>query len=254
MKRIICIIILIVGLVFIGGVTTYTLSHKEVKNKVIENVTKNIEEVTYNLSGDTYQQIYNVYIDNQKHKLKLMYSISMINDTADVRLMVYFDGVSIINQKVASNLVGEDIEDIVASRIFVEHIKFSDKRIAIKKLDNKEYILLDVGYYNDSYKEYYYIFDDAGELILDDGFLVVDESVNYISDDEGELDIFYDKNNQVYTKIENNSIYTLIPNENNDNIKLKEYKYIIKDGNIEKELLNTYLVIKRDNLQASQID
>lgn len=254
MKRIICIIILIVGLVFIGGVTTYTLSHKEVKNKVIENVTKNIEEVTYNLSGDTYQQIYNVYIDNQKHKLKLMYSISMINDTADVRLMVYFDGVSIINQKVASNLVGEDIEDIVASRIFVEHIKFSDKRIAIKKLDNKEYILLDVGYYNDSYKEYYYIFDDAGELILDDGFLVVDESVNYISDDERELDIFYDKNNQVYTKIENNSIYTLIPNENNDNIKLKEYKYIIKDGNIEKELLNTYLVIKRDNLQASQID
>lgn len=257
MKKVICILFLLMGLFMIGSVTVYTLSHKEVKGEVEEQASKKIEEVASNLSGNNLQEIYNIYIDNEKHKLKLVYYINMLEEgNANIELMVYFDNVSIIEEKVGTNIVGENIDEIVSNKDFTNYIKLNDKNITIKKFNKKEYIMLNIGYYNDNeHKEMYYIFNEKGKLLNKDGFLIIDDSKYYVSLEKQELDIFYDNNEQIYTKIEGDNIYTLVPSVKKDAIKIKEYKYVVKNGKLEKELLNTYDVLeKEEDLQVSQID
>ena len=111
---------------------------------------------------------------------------------------------------------------------------------------NDDYILVSIDSNIEGWKEEYFLWAYDGEVLLEN-ILVQSENTTYISPNEDEeLTCFYDEEQQVLAKVEDNVIYALEEKEDDEKLALEEYSYTIKNGEVEKELLNTYEVEKKE--------
>jgi len=110
--------------------------------------------------------------------------------------------------------------------------------------DKTEYIIINIGYFNEQGKRKYFVFTDRGTSLIDNGILIFDESIKYTTTDKKELDIYYTKDKNILAKQDKNDIYALEYKALEKNGVIEEYKYYIKKGKVEKDLINTYEGIK----------
>lgn len=251
MKRFICFIFLIGVVTGIVILTMYTLDHKELRDETEEKIVNKIEQVTSNLAGNNLSEIYNVYLNKEKHKIKLSYTVTLkAKGLADINLVVYFDGALVYEEIVADSIRGVEVDAILARDDVSRYVKLDLEDIKIIAANKKDYMVLTIGYLNEFIKEKYYVFNNKGEMLDKKGIIVSDTSKYYVDSEGLELDIFYDNiNGQKLAKIENNKIYALEEKENKEDkkdkeekksLKLVEYEYIIKDGKLEREKLQEY--------------
>ena len=142
--------ILFVGaVVAIGYFTKYTLSQKGIREEVDKKVSKDVEKVTSNMNGNSLSEIYNVFFNNQKHKLKFEYNVSFDNEgKASILLVGYFDGKSILNEVLGTGLDAQETSDfkaLLALDDIKKNILLTEKNIKTIKNDDKEYLALEVG-------------------------------------------------------------------------------------------------------------
>ncbi len=243
MKKVISIILGVVALLGIGGLTIYTLTNKGVRKEEIKENEKVKELVNSNYNGNTLAELYNIYLNQQKHKLKLEYKLQLEKeiDEGYLELTVYFDGGNIINEKVVANLkIGDtDIKNYLDNTT-ISDIKLNIDDIQIIKIEDRDYILLELNCYGKYNKSYYFMFDDLGDLLVPNGAVIKDESVYY----QVKNNIFYSDTEQIMAKFQDNEIYVLEPIIEEEEIMIGEYKYYYKDGKAQKEELNIYKDIK----------
>jgi len=246
MKRVISLVVLVIALSGIISFTIYTLNHKGIKEEVETKVIKKIEKITSKMSNKSLTEIYNVYLNEKRHKLKLEYSLAkeLDKEQLNLSLILYFDGEVIFDQIILiSN--NSNLEELFNDKEISDKIKITDNNLNIITDKNNEYFIINVGSYIDKYVEKYYIYDNKGNILTDnDGILIYDSSLFYTSDNGDDLDIFYDEDRQVLAKLEENVLYVFESKDNDDKFYLEEYKYVIKEGKIYKELLNSYENIK----------
>ena len=246
MKRVISLVVLVIALSGIISFTIYTLNHKGIKEEVETKVIKKIEKITSKMSNKSLTEIYNVYLNEKRHKLKLEYSLAkeLDKEQLNLSLILYFDGEVIFDQIILiSN--NSNLEELFNDKEISDKIKITDNNFNIITDKNNEYFIINVGSYIDKYVEKYYIYDNKGNILTDnDGILIYDSSLFYTSDNGDDLDIFYDEDRQVLAKLEENVLYVFESKDNDDKFYLEEYKYVIKEGKIYKELLNSYENIK----------
>ncbi len=243
MKKILSLIIGIIALSGIIGITVYTLNSRGVRRDVVNSQGEVIELVSSNFNGNVLAELYNVYLNGQRHKIKFEYKVQLEKELNEgfLELLVYFDGGNIINENIISKL---DIEDVSAEEVFsnedINNIKLNIDDIQIIKIEDKDYILLEINCYGNYNKSFYFLFDDLGDLLVPNGAVIKDESVYYITD----LQIFYDDSEQILAKYEDGQIYVLEPLVEEDKISLVECKYYYEDGKAKRDVLNTYEDIK----------
>ncbi len=249
MKRVVSLVVLIVALSGIVAITVYTLTTKAVKINNEEKVVQPIENVTKDINNNGVSEIYNVYLNGERHKIKLEYRTTIVEGTniAKVVLNVYMNGGIIINDVVVSNVEAQTIEDLFKDTRIVENVRIPMSDLEIIKEGGKDYFFIKTGAYLDGHvKSKYYLFDDECHALVK-GIVAKDDSAYYTNQDDEKLDCFYDHEGMVRAKREGNTFYSLELEEDKNNkkiINLVEYKYEFKDGEMEKEVLNTYENIK----------
>lgn len=244
MKRIISLLILITALSSITYFTYYTLTHKEIKEEVEEKVNKKIERVTSNLTNNRLSEIYNIYLNKEKHKLKLEYTHSYTEE-GTTNITVYFDGISILNELISINNE-TNLESLLLNETISNEIKLTDNNFKILTSEDKEYLLININYILSNNTSKYFIFNNDGNMITKkEGITVYNNEKYYINNDNEELNIFYGTENyQILAKVEDNYIYSLEEKKNKKELNIEEYKYFIKNGKLEKEKVFTYDNIK----------
>ena len=245
MKRVICLVVLVLALSGIIGFTVYTLNHKGIKKEVENKIVKKIEKITSNMNSKSLTEIYNVYLNKEKHKLKFEYLL--INDkdetTFNTSLLIYFDGKTVFDD-ISHVSKNSNLEEILADDSISQYIKISENNFTIINNDESDYLVIGIGYLFKNSIQKYFIYNINGDMISDeDGILIYDSSLNYVYEDE-EINIFYDDEYQKLAKVDNNMIYVLKEKKEKKKLYLEEYKYFIKDDKLKKELLNTYENIK----------
>jgi len=233
MKRIISVIILFISLTSIIGYTVFILFNKGVKKETKPNIVKTIVKVSSNLSNNTLAEIYNIYLNNEKYKVKLEY---MVNEEKNIiTLNIYLDGNLILEQDILSceNCV---LEEIVKNKEIMNIIGFTEIDFKILKTD-KEYLIIEIGYNKDTISKRYFVFDDNGKIVSDKDGIVLYNNKEYISN---LLDSYKIKDVLYLVKINGNELYVLEDKSTKKKNIIEEYKYIIKDSKITKELINTY--------------
>lgn len=248
MKRFVGLFSLIIFVAAVSGIswiTVYTLNHRDIKEEVETKKNKTIEKVTTNMGNDSLAEIYNVYLNKNRHKIKFEYSLKTLwNGLAEVELLVYFDGRSVLNEKVVSDINFTDIKSVFENETVDKYVRISEKNIKIIKDNGIDYLLFDVGYYNGSIIEKYFAFNEDTESILENPIVVRDSLNTYVNEDDSILDIFYNSEEQVMAKLEENVIFALVPSVNKKKYIINEYRFVIKDGKFQKELIKTYENIK----------
>ncbi len=244
MKKIVCLIVLILALGSITFLTVYTLSNKGVKENVVDKVNRKIENVTSNITDSSLNEIYNVYLNDHRLKLKMEYNININKENSLVsgNLLVYIDGNRVILENVINNIKQENIKDVFGNSLVDNYVRIDMNNIEIIKENGQEYLLLKIGAVDkDKIKEKYYLFDDKGNSLIDEGLIIRDDNEIIINEDNSELNVFYDTlNGQVRVKRENNIFYVLeLENEDNKMV-LNEYKYYFKNKKLNKELIVTH--------------
>ncbi len=261
MKKVISLIIGIVSILGIIALTTYTLTHKGIRNR--NNVTANdtkIELVSSTYNGNVLAEIYSIVLNGQKHKIKFEYNMVLNPETqiTSAFLRVYYDGGNIITEDIIDNFKVDNIEDLLSNTQVKNYVKITTDKIEIKKINDKEYVLLKVGYYDSYIREKYFFFDDNGDLLINKGTVIKDNGVKYVTLDNQELDVFYGVNNeeQILGKFEDNIMYALevISHEEDLNYDIVECIYYFEDEKLVREELKTYPDIKRIDLDKEIID
>lgn len=236
-KSIICFIILIMVLAGIGFATNYILNNNNIKKESTKKIEKNIEKITTNTNQNTSYDIYNIYLNNERHKVKIEYQLMNNNDTYNMNLFIYFDGKNALNSEVYNIQNIEKISDILT-----ENNKINENSFKIIKDAEVEYLVIAAGYE----KRYFYIIDKNGEIKNEKGILI-NSNKNYIYNEEL-FNNYYDENKSLAT-IRDNKIYAL-EEETNKNTNLVEYIYYLENNELKKEKINIYENIKlnKDNI------
>lgn len=237
MKKILSLILLIISLIGIIFLTIYTLNHRGERKEVKPVVNKSPEKVGSNMTDNNLSEIYSLYLNNQKHKLKFEYVITFTEDVLEAsgNFHLYLDGKSLLNEEVLTNYKATNIKELFENSDIKDNIKLDIDDFQIVKYDNLEYLLFKINYnLNGIIKSRYYMFNDIGDILVNS--LIYDESLNYVSNDNEE---FYYENNNL-AKFEDNILYTLEYKKGT----ITEYKYYIKDNELQKEQINTYENIK----------
>lgn len=239
MKKIISIFILVLALTSITFFTSYALTHKEIPTTQGKKNFKKIEKVSSNLANNTYSSIYNLYFNDIRHKLKMDYKLVVEEDKYYLELFLYLDGKNIFTDYI-EELNGNVVSDYFNSQLFKESLCLTEKEITYMIHQNKEYLVLLVSYYHDSLKQLYYIFEDNGSPLLEDGVLYLEEGITYY-DEDGTI---YEYDDGKLAKIDGDVIYSYVPVGLKKQIQIQEYKYTFIDGKLEKKLIQTYVDIK----------
>lgn len=238
MKKIISIIILVLALSGITIGTIYTLKHKGIRTEIEQKTIQSIEKITSNVANQSLTEIYNVYLNKEKHKLKLEYFFDEEDVNAHIDLLIYLDGETIFNDQLMKSKT-LSLSDAMESEEF-NLVQLQQENLKILKFDEQEYLLVEVLYSLESKQERYFLFNSDGESYFEDGILIFDDSVYYQLEGEEELNIFYDTDYQILAKCEEQAIYVLELNQEKKKYQFLEYKYTIENNSLEKELLNTY--------------
>lgn len=243
-KNIICIIILVIVIAIISYGTYYTLHNKGIREDVNMGIKSRLELVNSNKTKNSLAENYNIYLGNQKHKMKLEYVVNFLEDMANINLFVYLDGKSIFNEIVAESIAAQNIDEVFNNSNVSNNVKLTITDIKTIVKNEKEYLVLKIGYFEEYNKSKYYVFTGEGKSLISDGLVVLDESVYYVGDNEEELGFFYNTSEQIMAKIHNGDLYALVPFLEDDNLSILEYKYVISDEEIKEELVNTYNNVK----------
>ena len=80
MKKVFSVILFIIATTGIIVLTVYTLNHREERQNINHVVNKQPEKVGSNMTDNNLSEIYSLYLNNQKHKLKFEYIITFRED------------------------------------------------------------------------------------------------------------------------------------------------------------------------------
>lgn len=246
------LVLLIVAISAICWLTSYALENKGIREEVENKVFKNIEVISSNMTDNALSEIFNVYLNDEKHKIKFDYYISIVEGIASIDLIAYLDGKSVLNENVAMGIVADNIEEVFADENVSNYVRLTEKNFKVLNFENNEHLMVDLGYFDKFYKEKYFLINKDAEVLIENGILVRDDSVHFVDVDDKELDIFYSNDYQTLAKVENNAIYVLMLVENNNLYDFKEYKYSYQNGSLVNELLTTYIEIKKINTTAQE--
>lgn len=253
MKKIFSLIILIVAIISIILVTVYTLSHKGIREDVPTKLFKKVEQVTSNVANNKVSDVFNVEINGNRHKLKFLYNVTFDKkNKTEINLIIYIDGKVIFEDIVSKGVKAKNIENLFLLDNINEYVRANEKSISIISDNKTEYMVISIGFYEGNGKKKYFIFTDRGNSLVEDGILIFDESLKYTTVDKKELDIYYDNDKNSLAKLDKNDIYALEYKELDKNGIIEEYKYFIKKGKVNKDLINTYENIKLGNINNSK--
>lgn len=238
MKKI-WIAILLLVLAGITTLTVYTLNHMDILGSERVIKVKSIEKASTNMTRNELSEIFNIQLNGKRHKLKFNYYVDF-EDTTNINLVVYLDGDVLLEKELITNLKEKEIAEVFNNET-VDELRIKESNLKIMKSEDQDFILVDIYTNLDHLKEEYYIWSDEGKVLLED-LLVFDNSLDFTYKED--RNIFYDDEQQLLAKIEDNTIYSLELKEKEDSYIFEEYEYKIKDNKMTKELINTYENIK----------
>ncbi len=253
MKKVVCFIVLVLAIGGISFLTIYTLNHKEIRKDVKEKVASKIEIVTTNMTTNSLSEIYNIYLNKQRHKLKLEYNIifNTVDGLATGNLILYIDGGKVIEESVINNISVTNINDLFNEENVSKYVRIDMNNIEIMNINDDEYLLIKLGIVNkDKSKEKYYLINKDGDIVIKHGLVIRDDEEYLVNSDGEELDVFYDTLEQIRVKIEDNNIYALELEEKETDkdtekeLILNEYKYSFDKKKLKKELIKSIEDVK----------
>mgnify|MGYP001037455668 CR=1 FL=1 len=242
MKRFFSLLFLIGVVSVITWFTYYTLNHKGIREDLDKELKEGIEKTSSNLSNDVVADVYSVFLNEKKHKLKLEYNVTFVEyNKPEIHLNIYLDGKSLFSELVANNVEAFDTEDLFDDEAIVNNVRIKDEDFKIIEAQGKEYLVIEVGYYTEYIAKKYFIYDENSKSLIKAGITKFDKSNLYLNSDNTKLDIFYggDDDTQIIAKLENNEFYALVLEKVDKKKVLVEYKYFISEGKLEKEKINT---------------
>lgn len=238
MKKI-WIVILLLVLAGITTLTVYTLTHMDILGSERVIKVKSIEKASTNMTRNELSEIFNIQLNGKRHKLKFNYYVDF-EDTTNINLVVYLDGDVLLEKELITNLKEKDIAEVFNNET-VDELRIKESNLKIMKSEDQDFILVDIYTNLERLKEEYYIWNDEGEILLE-GLLAFDNSLDFTYEED--TNIFYDDEQELLAKIEDNTIYSLELKEQEDMYIFEEYEYKIENDKITKELINTYENIK----------
>lgn len=243
-KWIFSFLILIVTLTGIILGTNYILNNNGLK-KVEKKETKHtIEKVTSNENKSNLTEIYNIYLNKEKHKVKVEYQIMNRSDGSLFTILyIYFDGKKSLEREFIVLQEEDSIEKIFLLEDSL-NVKIKENDFKILKDEEKEYLLINVGLIEESVKNYFFVINNNGDVINDKGILVSDNTLHYLTSSGEEFSNYYDNN--TLAKIVDNDIYVLEEKQDKKKLNLIEYKYYLTEGKLKKEKIQVYEDIKLD--------
>lgn len=238
MKRLFSLILLVVVISGLIYITHYTLNNKGIRTEVKRRESSAIEKVSSNMTKNNLSEIYNIYLNNERHKVKIEYQLVNKSDKEiGLTLYVYFDGKNALEREVVYSSNYNSVIDLMKDDTISNIIQINEKRFWNLKDDSREYLVIDVGIYGEDSKRLYYILNGSGDILNEEGILKSDTSKIYMIDDDL-FENYYD--DMTLAKLDNNIIWALEEKTQKKNLNLLENKYYIKDGKLEKELIKTY--------------
>ena len=238
MKKI-WIVILLLVLAGITTLTVYTLTHMDILGSERVIKVKSIEKASTNMTRNELSEIFNIQLNGKRHKLKFNYYVDF-EDTTNINLVVYLDGDVLLEKELITNLKEKEIAEVFNNET-VDELRIKESNLKIMKSEDQDFILVDIYTNLERLKEEYYIWNDEGKILLE-GLLAFDNSLDLTYEED--TNIFYDDEQQLLAKIEDNTIYSLELKEQEDMYIFEEYEYKIENDKITKELINTYENIK----------
>ena len=238
MKKI-WIAILLLVLAGITTLTVYTLTHMDILGSERVIKVKSIEKASTNMTRNELSEIFNIQLNEKRHKLKFNYYVDF-EDTTNINLVVYLDGDVLLEKELITDLKEKEIAEVFNNET-VDELRIKESNLKIMKSEDQDFILVDIYTNLDHLKEEYYIWSDEGKVLLED-LLVFDNSLDFTYKED--RNIFYDDEQELLAKIEDNTIYSLELKEQEDMYIFEEYEYKIENDKITKELINTYENIK----------
>ena len=238
MKKI-WIAILLLVLAGITTLTVYTLTHMDILGSERVIKVKSIEKASTNMTRNELSEIFNIQLNEKRHKLKFNYYVDF-EDTTNINLVVYLDGDVLLEKELITNLKEKEIAEVFNNET-VDELRIKESNLKIMKSEDQDFILVDIYTNLERLKEEYYIWNDEGEILLE-GLLAFDNSLDFTYEED--TNIFYDDEQELLAKIEDNTIYSLELKEQEDMYIFEEYEYKIENDKITKELINTYENIK----------
>ena len=126
-KWIFSILILIGALIAIIWGTNYILNNNGLKKQEKNEVKHTIEKVTSNETSNNLSEIYNIYLNNEKHKVKMEYQLLQKNEESlYILLYIYFDGKKSLEMEVASPIDNSTIHSAFLNENIGDNIKISE--------------------------------------------------------------------------------------------------------------------------------
>lgn len=238
MKKI-WIVILLLVLAGITTLTVYTLTHMDILGSERVIKVKSIEKASTNMTRNELSEIFNIQLNGKRHKLKFNYYVDF-EDTTNINLVVYLDGDVLLEKELITDLKEKEIAEVFNNET-VDELRIKESNLKIMKSEDQDFILVDIYTNLERLKEEYYIWNDEGEILLE-GLLAFDNSLDLTYEED--TNIFYDDEQELLAKIEDNTIYSLELKEQEDMYIFEEYEYKIENDKITKELINTYENIK----------
>lgn len=238
MKKI-WIVILLLVLAGITTLTVYTLTHMDILGSERVIKVKSIEKASTNMTRNELSEIFNIQLNGKRHKLKFNYYVDF-EDTTNINLVVYLDGDVLLEKELITDLKEKEIAEVFNNET-VDELRIKESNLKIMKSEDQDFILVDIYTNLERLKEEYYIWNDEGEILLE-ALLAFDNSLDFTYEED--TNIFYDDEQELLAKIEDNTIYSLELKEQEDMYIFEEYEYKIENDKITKELINTYENIK----------
>ena len=238
MKKI-WIVILLLVLAGITTLTVYTLTHMDILGSERVIKVKSIEKASTNMTRNELSEIFNIQLNGKRHKLKFNYYVDF-EDTTNINLVVYLDGDVLLEKELITDLKEKEIAEVFNNET-VDELRIKESNLKIMKSEDQDFILVDIYTNLERLKEEYYIWNDEGKILLE-GLLAFDNSLDLTYEED--TNIFYDDEQELLAKIEDNTIYSLELKEQEDMYIFEEYEYKIENDKITKELINTYENIK----------
>ena len=243
-KWIFSILILIGALIAIIWGTNYILNNNGLKKQEKKEIKHTIEKVTSNETSNNLSEMYNIYLNNEKHKVKMEYQLlQKSEESLYILLYIYFDGKKSLEMEVASLIENSTIHSVFLNEDIGDNIKISESSFKIIKEKDTEYLLVNIGIIDSSTKKYYYIINNNGDIVNNKGILVSDSNKYYLMC-EDEFINYYDLDNKTLARIDGNEIFALEEKKEKKKLKLIEYKYYFKDGKLKKDKIAVFEDIK----------
>lgn len=253
-KWIFSIVILVIGIVGIVWGTIYILNNNGLKKQEKKETKKIIEKATSNENRTNLSEIYNIYLNDEKHKVKIEYQIMNRSDESLYTILyIYFDGKKSLEKDFISLQDVATIKELFMLENSL-NLKITEKDFKILKGEETEYLLVNVGIIDDGYKNYYYIINKNGDIVDDKGILVKNSSKDYLDSDGNIFNGYYDLEEKTLAKVEDNVIYALEEKNEKKKINLVEYKYSFKDQKLNKEKVKVYEDLKLNTKDSLKKD